>query len=50
MIDAKCLAPRGGDHIKAKLIGPSGTEVPAEVVDNKDGTYDATYAPIEQGN
>ena len=50
MVDAKSLAPRGGDHIHGKLVGPSGTAVPVEVKDNHDGTYDATYSPIEQGN
>ena len=50
MVDAKSLAPRGGDHVHAKLVGPSEAVVPVEVKDNGDGTYDATYAPIEQGN
>ncbi|XP_076819806.1 filamin-A-like isoform X4 [Clavelina lepadiformis] len=48
-IDAKCLTRRGGDHIKAKVAGPSGNPVPIDVKDNKDGTYEAKYTPMEQG-
>lgn len=50
LVDAKHLAPRGGDHVHAKAVGPSGQVVPVEVIDNKDGTYDAKYAPVEKGS
>ena len=49
MIDAKCLAPSGGDHIKAHLIAPGGQTVPIEITDNGDGTYKADYTPVELG-
>ena len=48
-VDAKSLATHGGDHVHGKLVGPSGQAVPVEVSDNKDGTYEAKYTPIEQG-
>lgn len=48
-VDAKKLAPRGGDHVHAKAVMPSGEEMPIDVIDNKDGTYEAKYCPFEQG-
>ena len=49
-IDVAPLAPNGGDHVNAKIIGPSGKNVPVELVDNEDGTYQAKYVPYEKGN
>uniref|UniRef100_F6WN97 Calponin-homology (CH) domain-containing protein n=1 Tax=Ciona intestinalis TaxID=7719 RepID=F6WN97_CIOIN len=48
-VDAGCLAPRGGKHVTAKAVGPSGTAVPVDLKDNRDGTYDAKYSPYEKG-
>ena len=48
-IDVAPLAPNGGDHVNAKIIGPSGKNVPVELVDNEDGTYQAKYVPYEKG-
>nr|XP_039265539.1 filamin-C-like isoform X3 [Styela clava] len=48
-VDAKRLAPRGGDHINAKAVMPSGETLPIDVTDNGDGTYEAKYCPFEQG-
>jgi len=39
---------RGGDPYVVKITGPNG-EVPAEIVDKGDGTYDVTYAPPDHG-
>lgn len=49
-IDASTLAPSGGDHIKAYLIGPGGQAVPIDIKDNGNGTYTASYTPVELGN
>jgi len=35
----------GGDPFKCEVKDPSGKPVPAEVVDNGDGTYGVTYHP-----
>eukprot|EP01099_Mayorella_cantabrigiensis_P001515 TRINITY_DN166_c0_g1_i1.p1 TRINITY_DN166_c0_g1~~TRINITY_DN166_c0_g1_i1.p1 ORF type:complete len:195 (+),score=49.37 TRINITY_DN166_c0_g1_i1:508-1092(+) len=40
--------PNGGDPFVVSVSGPSG-EVPAEVKDNGDGTYDVCYNPKEHG-
>jgi hypothetical protein len=39
---------RGGDPYQVKITGPNG-EVPAEIVDKGDGTYDVSYAPPDAG-
>ena len=48
-IDAKYLAPSGGEHIDARLVSSSGTIFPVEITDNRNGTYDGTYCSLEQG-
>lgn len=48
-VNAKRLAPHGGDHVHAKAVTPSGNELPVSVVDIRDGTYQASYSPFEQG-
>jgi filamin len=40
--------PRGGDPFEVKIQGPRGA-VPAEVVDNGNGTYTVNYAPEDAG-
>jgi filamin len=40
---------KGGDPFDVKITGPKG-DVPAEVVDNGDGTYTVNYAPNDAGN
>ncbi|GAB1223477.1 hypothetical protein ENUP19_0149G0009 [Entamoeba nuttalli] len=39
----------GGDDVKVKVIDPQGNEVPCEVKDNGDGTYDVGYTPVVPG-
>jgi len=48
-VDVSALAPTGGDHVHAKVVGPSGEPVPVELSDNGDGTYRARYTPLEKG-
>eukprot|EP01127_Copromyxa_protea_P010407 TRINITY_DN2534_c0_g1_i1.p1 TRINITY_DN2534_c0_g1~~TRINITY_DN2534_c0_g1_i1.p1 ORF type:complete len:415 (-),score=146.57 TRINITY_DN2534_c0_g1_i1:24-1268(-) len=35
----------GGDNFKPKVTDPNGNEVPCEIKDNGDGTYDVEYNP-----
>jgi len=39
----------GGDPFEVKIGGPQESNIPAEVVDNGDGTYTVTYAPEKTG-
>eukprot|EP01087_Luapelamoeba_hula_P017398 TRINITY_DN547_c0_g1_i1.p1 TRINITY_DN547_c0_g1~~TRINITY_DN547_c0_g1_i1.p1 ORF type:complete len:2178 (+),score=469.78 TRINITY_DN547_c0_g1_i1:249-6782(+) len=39
----------GGDDVQFKLRGPDNTSVPAQVTDNKDGTYNVDYKPTKAG-
>jgi len=39
----------GDDPFEIKVTDPRGKEVPAEIVDNKDGTYDVKYEPQTDG-
>jgi filamin len=39
---------KGGDPFEVKIAGPRGN-VPAEVIDNGDGTYTVNYAPQDAG-
>jgi hypothetical protein len=40
---------RGGDPFEVLVTGPSG-EVPSNIKDNGDGTYDVVYEPIDHGD
>lgn len=39
----------GGDPFKIQVLDPKGQEVPAEIADNGDGTYDVKYDPVAPG-
>lgn len=41
--------PRGGDDYNVKITGPNGEDVPAQIHDNRDGTYKVEYAPQDAG-
>eukprot|EP01126_Amoeba_proteus_P064349 TRINITY_DN89_c0_g1_i1.p1 TRINITY_DN89_c0_g1~~TRINITY_DN89_c0_g1_i1.p1 ORF type:complete len:673 (-),score=152.43 TRINITY_DN89_c0_g1_i1:100-2118(-) len=41
--------PEGGDNFSVKVTDPEGNEVPVDVHDNGDGTYDVTYNPDVPG-
>jgi filamin len=40
---------KGGDPFDVKVHGPNG-DVPAQIKDNGDGSYDVTYQPKDAGN
>jgi hypothetical protein len=39
----------GGEDVKVKIVGPKGEEIPAEIIDNGDGTYKVNYRPSGPG-
>jgi len=41
--------PEGGDDFKVHVTDPNGQEVPVEIKDNEDGTYDVVYHPDVPG-
>lgn len=48
-VDARALAPNGGDHIKTLISNPSGSCTDALISDLGDGTYSVAYTPYEEG-
>lgn len=48
-MDARALAPNGGDHIKTLISNPSGSCTDALITDLGDGTYSVAYTPYEEG-
>lgn len=48
-MDARALAPNGGDHIKTLISNPSGSCTDALISDLGDGTYSVAYTPYEEG-
>jgi len=40
---------KGGDPFEVHVVGPEGTDIPANVADNNDGTYTVNYAPTDHG-
>lgn len=41
---------KGGDLLSVKLHCPNGSPITAEVVDNDDGTYTASFTPVSRGD
>ncbi|XP_063796937.1 filamin-B isoform X1 [Pseudophryne corroboree] len=48
-VDARSLTRTGGNHIKTKILNPSGASTDCLSKDNGDGTYDLEYTPFEKG-
>lgn len=40
----------GGDFVSVKLHRPNGSPITAEVEDNNDGTYTASFTPVSRGD
>ena len=40
----------GGDLVSVKLHCPNGSPMTADVEDNDDGTYSATFIPVTKGD
>ncbi|KAH0617219.1 hypothetical protein JD844_029068 [Phrynosoma platyrhinos] len=49
-VDARSLTKTGGNHIKVRVINPSGTKTDTYITDNGDGTYRVQYTPFEDAN
>ncbi|XP_078730303.1 filamin-C-like isoform X1 [Lampetra fluviatilis] len=48
-VDARSVAPSGGEHVTAQVAAPSGVHSDARVTDKRDGTYAVEYTPYEDG-
>ncbi|XP_067325489.1 filamin-C isoform X6 [Anolis sagrei] len=48
-VDARSLTKTGGNHIKVRVINPSGAKTDAYITDNGDGTFRVQYTPFEDG-
>ncbi|XP_039201633.1 filamin-C isoform X2 [Crotalus tigris] len=48
-VDARSLTKTGGNHVKVRVINPSGAKTDTYITDNGDGTYRVQYTPFEDG-
>uniref|UniRef100_A0A4W5R179 Filamin C n=1 Tax=Hucho hucho TaxID=62062 RepID=A0A4W5R179_9TELE len=49
IVDARKTTKSGGDHVKARIINPSGANTDAYITDKGDGTYRVEYTAFEDG-
>ncbi|CDR07697.1 unnamed protein product, partial [Oncorhynchus mykiss] len=49
IVDARKTTKIGGDHVKARIINPSGANTDAYITDKGDGTYRVEYTAFEDG-
>uniref|UniRef100_A0A6Q2WZT7 Calponin-homology (CH) domain-containing protein n=1 Tax=Esox lucius TaxID=8010 RepID=A0A6Q2WZT7_ESOLU len=49
IVDARKTTKTGGDHVKACIINPSGTNTETYITDKGDGTYRVEYTAFEDG-
>lgn len=49
IVDARALTKVGGNHVKARIVSPSGTATDGYTTDKGDGTYRVEYTPFEDG-
>uniref|UniRef100_A0A3Q2XW38 Filamin C, gamma b (actin binding protein 280) n=1 Tax=Hippocampus comes TaxID=109280 RepID=A0A3Q2XW38_HIPCM len=49
IVDARALNKVGGNHVKARIVSPSGTATDGYTTDKGDGTYRVEYTPFEDG-
>uniref|UniRef100_A0A3Q3JD12 Calponin-homology (CH) domain-containing protein n=1 Tax=Monopterus albus TaxID=43700 RepID=A0A3Q3JD12_MONAL len=49
IVDARSLNKVGGNHVKVRVINPSGSNTDSFVTDKGDGTYRVEYTPFEDG-
>uniref|UniRef100_A0A8C4S5X4 Filamin C n=1 Tax=Erpetoichthys calabaricus TaxID=27687 RepID=A0A8C4S5X4_ERPCA len=48
-VDARTLTKTGGNHVKARIVNPSGAKTEAYIQDKGDGTYRVEYTAFEDG-
>lgn len=49
IVDARGLTKTGGNHVKARIINPSGANTDIYITDKEDGTYKVEYTAYEDG-
>ncbi|CAB1322710.1 unnamed protein product, partial [Coregonus sp. 'balchen'] len=49
IVDARKTTKSGGDHVKVRIINPSGTNTDAYITDKGDGTYRVEYTAFDDG-
>lgn len=49
IVDSRALNKVGGNHVKVRIINPSGTNTDTYVTDKGDGTYRVEYTAFEDG-
>ncbi|XP_030622681.1 filamin-C-like isoform X2 [Chanos chanos] len=49
IVDARAQTRSGGNHIKVRIINPSGSNTDAYITDKGDGTYRVEYTAFEDG-
>lgn len=49
IVDTRTYNVTGGNHVKACIVNPSGTNTDAYITDKGDGTYRVEYTAYEDG-
>ncbi|KAJ8381508.1 hypothetical protein SKAU_G00022860 [Synaphobranchus kaupii] len=49
VVDARAQNKTGGNHVKARIVNPSGTNTDSYITDKGDGTYQVEYTTYEDG-
>lgn len=49
IVDARSQIKTGGNHVKVRIINPSGSNTDAYLTDKGDGTYRVEYTAYEEG-
>lgn len=49
IVDARAQTQTKGNHIKIRIINPSGANTDAHITDKGDGTYRVEYTAFEDG-
>lgn len=49
IVDVRALNKVGGNHVKIRIISPSGTTTDNYITDKGDGTYRVEYTAFEDG-
>lgn len=49
IVDGRSLSKLGGNHVKVRIINPSGSNTDAYITDKGDGTFRVEYTAFEDG-
>lgn len=50
IVDGRSLSKLAGNHVKVRIINPSGANTDAYITDKGDGTFRVEYTAFEEGN